>query len=337
MTDHRFPSELVSKFFACLSHDGDLAPLKTVSLVCRTWRVIGCRYLFRCVVVTNEARLDGLEAFLQSGLGVERHVRTLTIHPRPVEVLGPSPWVADVPARLAPLLPHLQAIELVELHEHDTHLDAGFVARLAEFAAVDRLALRGCSMVPPTLHALVAALPALALAVVSATIPMQAGPDVSLPKLHDPALRALEVRPTLSYLSGVDMVLPWLAQTATAQSLRTLRLTVRLLDAVEVGRFIGVVGARLEELDLELESLLGLPRETVAMKQSIIIRHCQRLRAFAVHDARTPSPAVIDFFNECQPDPKFVAVGGTPEPNVLALVEKRLDCLPWTPLFGSSP
>lgn len=298
MTDHRFPPELVNKFFSHLSDASDLATLKAVSLVCSTWRAVGCSHLFRQVVVTNEARLDGFEALLQSGLGVERHVRTLTVRPRPFEILGPSPWVADVPARLAPLLVRLQTIELVELHEHDTPLTAGFIAQLAGFASVDGLTLRDCSMAPSTLHALIAALPALRAAALSSTIAMRTGPDDSLPQLRSPALESLEVRPVPTYLNGMDMILPWLGDTATAQSLRTLKLTVRLQDAFEIGQFIGVVGARLEQLDLELESFLGLSRETVVIKQNIAIGHCQRLRSFAVHDAQAPSPAVIQFLNE---------------------------------------
>ncbi|GJE89975.1 hypothetical protein PsYK624_060930 [Phanerochaete sordida] len=296
--DDLFPPELVVKFFEHLHDDKDLPAVKVASLVCRSWRAISSPYVFRRVVVSSKGSLEGLAAFLESDLGIHRYARTLVICPRPGEVPASADWASDVPATLAALLPGLQAVELAQLNEHDTHLGTGFVRGLAAFAAVGTLTLRQCTMTPRLLHALVSAPPALHTVAVQSLLTAQVGVDADVPQLRNPALQSLEVRPTGGYVASADNILPWIATTATAQSLRALKLTVRLVESVGVGRFVQAVAGRLEELELDLEPFLDLPLETLTMKQNISITSCTQLRSFAVYDPDVLSPAVAGFLNE---------------------------------------
>ncbi|GJE89963.1 hypothetical protein PsYK624_060780 [Phanerochaete sordida] len=260
--DDLFPPELVDMFLGYAVDDKDLPTLKAASLVCRSWWALSCPYIFRRVVVISESSLEGLAGFLEPDQGAHRYISTLAIHPRPTEPFGPAHWVDDVPAKLAAMGPRLRVLELVQLNEHDTHLGAGFVRGLAGFAAVDSLTLHECSMTPPLLRALLSAPPALRTVTVRSLITTQVGTGAVLPCLRSPALRSLEVRPTAGYTSSAENILPWIATTATAQSLRALRLTVRISESVGVGQFVLAVGERLEELELELEPFLDLPLET---------------------------------------------------------------------------
>ncbi|EKM52057.1 uncharacterized protein PHACADRAFT_150999 [Phanerochaete carnosa HHB-10118-sp] len=315
MANRHFPPELVNKVVGHVCDQADGATLKAASLVCLQWQAISRPYVFHRVVVTTQTGLESLEAFLQSNPDVTRHIRILVAHPKSAQVLDSAAWVTDVPSLLAPLLVNLQAIELIDLHEQDANLGVDFGPKLADFTTVHTLTLRACFMDPPLLYTVISALPALRSLVIAAVLTLHGGGGPNLQQLRGPRLESLDMYFTPAYLDGMESVLPWLATTETVQSIRSLRLIVRLHDSRAVGQFIEAVGGELEELDLELEAFLGLPLETaseflprlatkiyltsfVAMKQNISIVKCSRLRSFALYDNDVLSVAALGFINE---------------------------------------
>lgn len=259
MANRHFPAELVNQIlgYACDKADG--ATLKASSLVCRPWRAISRQYVFRRIAITTQSSLKNLEAFLLSDPSVIHYIRVLIINPTLEGDQLPGP---AVPSMLAPVLENLQTIELVHLYEADEYLDADFMTSFSSFTAVDTLAFRNCTIDPPLLYALVSALPALRTLIMCSIISREADPAPNILQLRSPRLESIDIYNPPTYLNGLNNILPWLATTESRDTIRSVKLSMHLHDAQAVGRFIDAVGARLEELDLNLDSYLQLPLET---------------------------------------------------------------------------
>lgn len=263
MSQRHFPPELVSKVVqhAYDARDGDT--LNNASLACQQWWVIAQPYVFRRVDLVSEQRLERFRKLLGESPSIASYVQILVIRPElTYEALKPSAWIVAAVHSLASVLTNLTSVELLDIYDLGKLCTAEVMRQFSQFATVHTLTLCNSQLPLPAIYALVSALPALQTFILSALPPFTVTGASDLPRLHSPRLKALDLGSLYPYPVIIDDVLTWLLSTPTRETVRSLKVDMRLQDSLALKRFIESVGPQLEHLDLQLEISSRIPAES---------------------------------------------------------------------------
>ena len=107
---HGLPVELLYNFLEPLDYDS----IRACTLVCREWRMVSQRLLYKAPRLSGYESLDPFFEIVTNNPHLGDAARDLHILGKAnYSSMRPTPWILDVPSRLVTLLPNVRSITFV--------------------------------------------------------------------------------------------------------------------------------------------------------------------------------------------------------------------------------
>ena len=134
---HGLPVELLYNFLEPLDYDS----IRACTLVCREWRMVSQRLLYKAPRLSGYESLDTFFEIVTNNPHLGDAARDLHILGKAnYSSMRPTPWILDVPSRLVTLLPNVRSITFDQV-EH-VLFDQQFWTELKKFEKVTSLTFK---------------------------------------------------------------------------------------------------------------------------------------------------------------------------------------------------
>ena len=268
----RLPLELVDQIVELSQYDSKA--MQACALVCRTWNSITRAYIFRSVRLQAGEQLTHFEDLVRQSPEIGQRVRELTFGPfTPTKTYRASmPWVARIPRTLPGLLPFVRTICFERLSDAAEYCDAKFFKAFHNFTPVTKLVLDDSALNIPTLRAFACSLPRLEEFVIQGLLPLMVTVWASPPLISKPRFTALTIDFAIQPSTTMADFIEWFLRSDARYTVRSLDLTVKVLDAKPVNQLLSRVGPNLEHLGLKLQALFSSQWEYDRKGPSLFLR-----------------------------------------------------------------
>lgn len=289
----RLPVELIDEIVGYAKEDRHA--LQACASLNKAWNAVTRSHVFRRVKLQDEDKLSQFEDLLQGSPDLGLTVRELTFGPfTPSQTYRASiRWAARIPKILPPLLPLVQSIRFVRISDAAEYCDAKFFRAFAGFASVTQLVIDDSALNIPTLRAFACSLPRLQEFLVLGLIPLMVTVWSPPPLICRPRFTTLTLDFAVQPSTTMTEFLDWFLKSEARHTVRSLDLSVKVLDAKPVNSLLASVGPTLEHLGLKLQALFSSSWEFDLIKRAISVAPCRNLRSLRLHNPLAPAMVAI--------------------------------------------